>query len=497
MKYYRFLAKEVTVRGSNVKEHFKVFNSGNDLAVKVYKVKKSGDTSDVMFDRTFQYPDTKYINLYGLNDNDIFEIDSTANSKIKLRIIGGKGRDTFNIKGNVRNKIYDYTPDSNYVENAHKSSIEISSDPQVNNYDITGYNYNSYRLPLLAISFNEEDKFLAGLGYSYKTYSFRKEPYSTYQRVSALLSFKTGAYQAHYGGEFNHRLGKYDVLVNGQVYNTVLNNFYGFGNETKKDPGKKNDFYNVRYSNVAADVLFRKRSASNHLQLYAGPSYFHYWNNNFRNKGNILSHPALAGLDSASVYANKSYAGVKAGIVFDNLNKEFLPTRGVSFKTELTSLVGLNDDSRQLTKLTADMTLHSSFNDPTRIIFVLRSGYGHIFNKNYEYFQALTLGANNYLRGFTKDRFAGKSRLYISFEARYRLFTSKSYIIPGDVGLLGFNDAGRVWVKDGTSHKWHDSFGGGLYFAPFNFAIVSATIAFSGEGSLFNFSVGTKFNITY
>ncbi len=277
----------------------------------------------------------------------------------------------------------------------------------------------------------------------------------------------------------------------------MLNNFYGFGNETKKDPAKNADFYNVRYSDIAAEVLLRKRSPTGHLQLYAGPSYFHYWNNNFRNKENVLSHPALIGLDSASVYSNKSYAGVKAGIVFNNLNKEFLPTRGVLFNAELTSLAGLNDDSRQITKLTADMTLHSSFTDPTKIVFVLRMGYGKIFNKNYEYFQALTLGSNNYLRGFTKERFAGKSILYGSLEVRYKLFFSHSYIVPGDVGVLAFNDIGKARIKDVTSRKWHDSFGGGFYFSPYNFAIVSATIAFSGEGSLFNFSVGTKFNITY
>ncbi len=497
IKYYRFLAKEVNVLGSNKSEYFKLFNSGNNLHVKVYKLKENADTSDVMFDRIFTRRDTKYINLYGLNGNDYFDIDSTVNTKIKLRIIGGRGKDTFNIKGNVRNKVFDYTPDSNYVQNAHKSGIGISSNPEVNYYNIAGYNYNSYRLPLLAVSFNEEDKFLAGIGYSYKTYSFRKEPYSTYQRIFALLSFKTGAYQAKYSGEFNKRLGKYDVLVNGQVYNTVLNNFYGFGNETKKDPSKNADFYNVRYSDFSGDVLLRKRSPTGHLQLYAGPSYFHYWNNNFRNKDNILTHPVLAGLDSASIYSNKSYAGAKAGIVFNNLNKEFLPTRGVSFNTELTSLAGLNDNSKTITKLTADMTLNASFSEPTKIIFVLRLGYGKIFNKNYEYFQALTLGSNNYLRGFTKDRFAGKSILYGSFEARYKLFTSSSYIVPGDVGILAFNEIGKVRIKNETSHKWHDSFGGGFYFSPYNFAIVSATIAFSGEGSLFNFSVGTKFNITY
>jgi hypothetical protein len=87
--------------------------------------------------------------------------------------------------------------------------------------------------------------------------------------------------------------------------------------------------------------------------------------------------------------------------------------------------------------------------------------------------------------------------LYQSTEIRYKLFESKSYIVPGAVGVLAFNDIGKVSVKNEISHKWHDSFGGGFYYSPYNFAIVSATIAFSDEGHLFNFSIGTKFNITF
>jgi len=91
----------------------------------------------------------------------------------------------------------------------------------------------------------------------------------------------------------------------------------------------------------------------------------------------------------------------------------------------------------------------------------------------------------------------GKSVFYQSTEFRYKLFDSKSYIVPGTVGLIAFNDLGRVWVSGEISHKLHDSFGGGLYYSPYNFATVSATVAFSGEGNLYNFSIGTKFNITF
>lgn len=496
MKYYRFLSKEVNVVGSNKNEYFKVFNSGDSLEVKVYKRKRNTDSSTVMFDRVFSSRSTKFINLYGLNGDDIFEVDSSANSKIKLRIIGGKGRDTFNINGNVRNVIYDFKTDSNLIVHSHKTKNEISTDPNVNLYDITGYNYNSYRLPLLSVAYNLEDGLVAGIGYSLKTYSFRKDPYSTYQAITSLYNFNSGKYQVNYTGEFNQLINKYDIVANGSLFNTVLNNYFGLGNETKIDKSKGFDFYKVRYNYLSGDLLLRKRF-HNLAELNFGTSYYHYWNHYMDNKGKILSQPSFAGLDSADIYSDKSYLGGKISIIIHNTNSDLLPTRGVYWNTEFTSLFGMNKDSRQITKLTSDMAVYASFNDPTKLVTVLRLGYGHIFSENYEYFQALSLGENNFLRGFRKDRFSGRSLLYQSTEFRFKLFDSKSYIVPGAVGLIAFNDIGKVWTQNQTSRKWHDSFGGGLYYSPYNFAIVSATIAFSDEGDLFNFSLGTKFNITF
>ncbi len=82
-------------------------------------------------------------------------------------------------------------------------------------------------------------------------------------------------------------------------------------------------------------------------------------------------------------------------------------------------------------------------------------------------------------------------------ELRVKLFKSESYILPGDVGLMGFYDLGRVWQRSESSRKWHYSYGGGFYYAPFNLVLVSATYGISDEDQLFNFSLGTKFNLTF
>jgi outer membrane protein assembly factor BamA len=143
------------------------------------------------------------------------------------------------------------------------------------------------------------------------------------------------------------------------------------------------------------------------------------------------------------------------------------------------------------------MNVYASLTDPARVVASLHIGAGRILSDKYEYFQALTLGANNYLRGFRKDRFSGSALLSGSIELRIKLVDINSYVLPGAFGIVAFNDVGRVWARGESSHKWHDSYGGGLYFTPYNKILLSATAALSSEETIFNFTLGTKINLTY
>lgn len=497
LKYYDFLSKNVNVVGSNQKEYFKITSTdSNGLEVKVFKRKKENDSVSLMYQRVFDPHETKEIRLYGLNDDDIFEIDQNASSKIKVRIIGGKGNDTFNINGHVRNFIYDLDTKENYISNSSRSRVRTSPNPNVNDYNYTNFKYNLFRYPGFVLGYNAEDKLMVGGTFMARTYGFRKEPYATQQRVSAFYALKDQAYNIRYTGEFNNVLGKNDIVVNSQFYNPVLNNFFGLGNETSFNDSLGIRYYRVRYKYVETNVMLRRRF-NPILQISIGPVLYHYWNKYEDNKGKILGKPSLIGLDSANIYSRKTYAGGTVSILVNNLDNVLLPTRGINWNTAFTALGGLSDASKPFTKLTSDMAVHAAITDPARVVVVLRVGGGHIFSKQYEYFQALNLGANNFLRGFRKNRFSGNSLLYGSIELRVKLFTSTSYIIPGDVGIIAFNDVGRVWVKGEDSKKWHDSYGGGLYFTPFNYVLISAGVGFSKEEQLFNFSLGTKFNITF
>ncbi|HLF44858.1 MAG TPA: BamA/TamA family outer membrane protein, partial [Chitinophagaceae bacterium] len=496
MTYYRFISKNVNVIGSNQKEYFKLTSIPEGLNVKVYGRKENNDTSFVMFNRTFDQKVTKEIRLYGLNDDDLFDIDSTVNSRIRIRVIGGRGNYTFNIKGKVQNYLYDMIDSNNYIQNKKNSRVMFSKEPTVNYYNILGFKYDRSSFPGIVAAVNNDDGLLVGAGFSKKIFGFRNEPFTSFQRFTAMSALNRGGLQFRYSGEFNHVIRNLDLVVLSEAMTPGINNFFGLGNNTERDPTKPVTYYRVMYSHMETQLLFQKRFFET-VKVLAGPVFYQYWNNPENNTGKVLENPLLVGLDPKNVYQNKTYLGGKLAIQLNNLNNELFPTRGVKWNTELSSMAGLSKTSNNITELSSDMALYASLSDPARLVTVIQLGAGHIFNDNYEYFQAFTLGANNFLKGFRKNRFAGTSTFYSSLEFRLKLTDIKSYILPGSLGIIGFNELGRVWLKKEASGRWHHSIGGGLYYVPFNLAIVSATVGFSQEEHLFNFSIGTRFNLSF
>ena len=495
LTYYRFVSREVNVVGSNQKEYFKISQHQNGLQVRVYAREKGNDTSFIMYDRVFNISDTREIRLYGLNDDDLFEIDDNARSRIKLRIIGGKGNDTFNIRGQVENLLYDMNVEGNYIKNMSRTKNRFAKDPPVNSYSILGYKYNTISFPQIQFGANSDDGFIVGAGFAQRTYGFRNEPYATDQKFAAYYSINRKSYRFKYEGEFNHITHRLDLILKGEIGYPEVNNFFGLGNNTEIDKSRGYDYYRNRFRSIELQALFRQR-VFERLHLMVGPYFFHYWNNYDDNANRILGKPWEINLDSIDVYSKKTWVGVKFAMKFDNRNNEVFPTRGVIWQNELIAASGVTETARTLTRLTSDMTIYASLKDPAKLIGVISFGGGKIFNRSFEYFQALNIGGINQ-HGFRANRYLGKSSLYSSVELRYKLFELKSYIIPGPVGLTGFFDVGRVWLDHESSKRWHRAYGGGFYFVPYNKFMVAAFIGYSQGERLFNFTLGTKINLSF
>jgi hypothetical protein len=499
MEYYNFISRRVNVVGTNQREYFKLSSTKDGLQVRVYARGRGNDTSFLMYDRVFNAAVTKEIRLFGLNDDDYFEIDSTVSSRIKIRIIGGQGYDTFNIRGHIKNLLYDLNADGknngNYIISKGQSKNRFSKDPRGNENTITGFNYNTSRFPELVFSYNSDDGVLTGAGFSKTTYGFRNLPFATKQKFAALYSVR-GAYQLYYRGEFNHITRNTDVFIQANLLQPAIRNFFGLGNNSKVRPDKSYDFYRNRYKSFEMEALLRHRYFDK-VHLMIGPYYYQYSNSYKENTGNVLAKPGLVGLDSANIFSKKSYLGGKLSLHIDNRNSEVFPTRGIHWDNEYINVAGITKGSHHFSSFTSNMSVYISKSDPAKFVTVVSLGGGKIYSKNFEFFQAMDIGSNENLHGFRKNRYAGKSMAYGSVELRIKLFDINSFFLPGAVGITGFYDIGRVWLDGEHSTKWHSAVGGGFYFIPLNRFVIAVAAGISGKDRLISFNLGTKIGLTF
>ena len=97
------------------------------------------------------------------------------------------------------------------------------------------------------------------------------------------------------------------------------------------------------------------------------------------------------------------------------------------------------------------------------------------------------------MRGFRAQRFAGNSSVFGNADLRIFLARIK-LVVPGDIGVFGFGDIGRVFLDGENSDKWHPSAGGGVWFAPLiRTNTISLSVAASTEETLFYMRFGFHF----
>ena len=121
MDYYSFLSKVITVNGTDEEEIFTVTQKDGRLEVQV----TNGSGKRKIYERSFDQADTKQIELNGLKGADQFIIDENVSSKIGLILDGGEGDDRYDLKGNIRNKIFDRKSENNQFINTRRSNKEL------------------------------------------------------------------------------------------------------------------------------------------------------------------------------------------------------------------------------------------------------------------------------------------------------------------------------------------------------------------------------------
>ncbi|WDF56195.1 BamA/TamA family outer membrane protein [Mucilaginibacter sp. KACC 22063] len=496
LTYYAFLSHMVDVPATNKQEDFTINESDSGkVAITIRKIKKSGEIDKVIYQRTFDPKVTEEVRLYGLKGKDVFHVSGNTPSPIKVRMIGGPGVDSFYVDKQLNNRnniyVYDRSDQQNGFPSKADAKLRLGKDTSVNYFNRTAFKYNNTS-PLVSLGYNTDNGVTLIGGLLIEKQGFRKEPYASHQTILAGYTVERNAFSFAYVGDFKKALGNNDLNVNITSRGPHnVSNFFGIGNETvfiNKDPYDIN-YYRNRYNTLDADV--RMFHTNHDLQLSIGATGQFYYASATENNNHFLRDYEQAHPDQ-NVFKKRFYAGVIGGLRYDTRNNLTNPTSGVYWNTTLNGVTGISDYAKSYAKLQTEFNFYFNPDQDSVLVIANRIGGGTILG-HAEYFQQMAIGGPSTLRGFHTFRFAGRTSVYNNFEVRLKLFNFNSYLFPGTVGLIGFNDMGRVWVPGESSNKWHDGYGGGIYLIPAQALIAQVAVGGSTEGALTYLTLGYRF----
>lgn len=259
-------------------------------------------------------------------------------------------------------------------------------------------------------------------------------------------------------------------------------NFFGRGNETSiNKAGDYKTFYRTRFNLFQLESALRWKFKKG-LVFSAGGSVQYYHINPADNAGRFINSSAfLTSAEGKSIIKEKMYGGLMLHVTRDKRNEALLPSSGSYFQVKVQAYEGLNKSSGSFVQVIPELRIYKSLTRDSSLVLAHRIG-GGLTAGNPAFYQSLFLGGQDNLLGYRQYRFAGQHMAYSNLELRLRVAKIATYILPGELGLTGFYDTGRVWEQNENSNKWHHGAGAGIYFSPARYAVIQFTEGYSTEG---------------
>ncbi len=486
-EYYELNAGTVDVIGSDERELFEgVRQPDGSLAVTVRSF-KGGEAGRVLYRRTLRPDETDEVRMYGFNGRDVFRIVGDGPRRISVRVIGGGGADEVVAPaGDVA--IYD-TPDGLEIAQSGPAVEDRRTDEaNVNRYDATEHVLgNTFTIP--TVGYRPTDGALLGVTKIWNVPGFRLRPYAATHTVTANYATATGGVAGSYAGRMREALASYDLDVD--VYGSTpryARNFYGLGNGTADADGPLIEG-NLAQLGARAGLGV---SLGESFQLVVGPSVRYA----DATRDSLQSAAGPISLLPAESFEAQLHGGGYARLAASTTDSPTNPRQGLRFALEGSGFAGLTSAADAYGTVGGEVVAYLPLRLAPQLTLALRAGGEHIVG-DFPFFDATVLGGDGSLRGYRRERFAGRSSASASAELRTKLLDVDAYVLPLEVGVLGFADAGRVWASDSpfptatvNSDDVQLGFGGGLWLSVVDRALVNLTVGASDEATLVTFGLG-------
>ncbi|HEY8256047.1 MAG TPA: BamA/TamA family outer membrane protein [Gemmatimonadales bacterium] len=445
--YYRHLAGEVDIQATDAPEEIVVERRDGGLTEITVAANDARETP--YFRRAFDGRETKEVRVY-LHGGDDQVVIRGGSGGPRIRLIGGGGEDV--VADSASGGAIDFYATGDGDRALPGSHISVSRKPYAPP-DTAQRDWGHRWLSQLWVSSGPDIGFFMGTGVSYTRYGFRNDPFAHRYRLRAGYATGASTGRADFTGEW-HRVNSpvtFRLLARASGLDVVR--FHGFGNETPA--AGSNEFFRVNETDfrLAPSIEF---PLAPHVSFLVGPR-LRYSDTHFdQNRFITIARP----------YGSGEFGSVSVGgdLQFDSRDRQNAATRGVLLTAGGSYFPEVFDVERNFGEVHGEastyLTAASLPLDPT---LAFRVGAKRVWG-TFPYQESAFIGGNSTVRLGRENRYAGDASVYAG--AELRLFLTKFFLLlPGDFGVFGLGDVGRVYLEGESSDKWHGAAGGGIWFA--------------------------------
>ena len=501
--FYRELAREVDVHGTDEAERIAVLRHGdgrvtvtlgdpaparivaerrdaNRVVVTSGGTVARPDDPGPYFQRTFVPAETKEVRIYARGGDDVAVITGAASGPITVRIIGGEGDDLLaDSTAGGRSYLYD-AEGTNRLLPARGTRVSTRAWKELE--PETGFRVGSDWKPdwgtkggwTASIDHSQSAGFIVGAGPTFGSYGFRRLPYHWQVETQLLVGTGNGrlgvSLDADYRAENSPRAYELSVLAT-QLEGT---RFFGYGNQSA---AVERGLSLVDQSMISVDPAlvwhlgWRKREGEGNAlrgedtlsapglrpaigEFRIGPTLA--WLDPDPTPGSPLALSAGDGGRSFGV------AGAAVGLELDRTDDDAVPTTGYTLEADLAAYPVATGNVSAFGTARARGSVY---------VPLVRPGAGpHLAFRvgaasatgGYPAQFAAAIGGRSSLRGYSHRRFAGDVATNGSAELRVPVGTV-NVLIRSKVGVFALADAGRVWFDGRSDGGWHTGVGGGVW----------------------------------
>lgn len=508
-KFYLHLARRVDIQTSDAADAVLIEHQrDHSTRVTVTAIVDADTDAPALphFERLFHPDETAELRLHLRDGDDIVSIHGKHRG-ILVRLIAKRGAKQIDDRENGRAIIYDENGESD-VQRGRRTGLRTTpyeppeSRPTFADVeDIPPRDWGTDVVPLPSFGYERDMGMLLGSGASLTRYGFRKHPWASRHLMTGQWATRARQPRVRYAGALRPENSAHVVHIDAHFSGLEMLRYYGTGNETNADLNE--DAYRVENQQLAFSPTLSIPLTDPLLRLSFGPAIAYsrtqdgeYLVNQENPYGSgqfgMIGIVTALQIDRRTTLTSSA---LELALPFHNNLAAGYPTGGYIFDLRASVSPEAWDVEKLWGDIEATFASYWSYGDNARATFGFRFGGKQTFGK-VPYFRQAHIGGQEFhggkitVRGYRAQRFSGDASVFANLDLRLYV-TRLKLIVPGDLGILGFGDIGRVFTTDEASDKWHPSGGAGIWFAPLlRTNTISFAVSRSREDTLFSLRFG-------